>query len=51
MEGETTMLGNIFSIGGSDFLNNSSPHGGSAVSLESNARVDQATTSAEISDW
>lgn len=38
-------------IHGSNFTRNSALSGGSAVTLVSNARVEQGTTTANISDW
>ncbi len=51
---DTVLFSNLAIIERTDFTNNicHSPEcGGSSINLESNARVDQATESATITNW
>lgn len=51
MSDESFVITNVASFTNCSFVNNSSPTGGSAVGLISNARVDQALATTNFTDW
>ena len=51
MPEEAVLVVNTASFSNCTFINNSSPTGGSAISLVSNLRVDQVVATSDFSDW